>query len=158
MHHELVNILNKIASTCSNEYDINCGGCCFFAALVARELDELNLKYKLVIYNYGAKEIKKLRARKDIRNRNKRSEDRFTLFSGNHYAIMLNGGTIINGDSYEFNDCDYTTLSHINHKDIRWIYSVGNWNSLYHYRSYNPLIGRMVRQAVKKYKEKIVQI
>lgn len=52
MYTELIETINAVAATCEEKFNINSGGCCYFAYLVARELDKRKIKYKLAIEDW----------------------------------------------------------------------------------------------------------
>lgn len=67
--------LNKLCSDLDYEYDINSGGCCFVAAVIAEQLENYNISFKVIHYElYGC-----------------------------HYAIRVND-RIINRCDYKYNE------------------------------------------------------
>lgn len=154
MLNKLAEILNDIAIKCDAEYDVNFGGCCFFASLVAKYLSSLGIKYKLVIYDNQTAEAKKLEVRKDIRSGNKNTIYHDIVFSASHYAIELENGKIINGGGYDDGD-RYMSVAYIPAKRIKWMYDNGEWNHRYK-RRYNPIVGKLVKQAFNRYEQEVV--
>ena len=52
MDKNLFNCLNKISKRLENyHYEINHGGCCFFAAMISKELNALNFSHKVCTIN-----------------------------------------------------------------------------------------------------------
>ena len=48
---ELFKNLNKLCRDLDTNYDINCGGCCFVAAVIAEQLENYNIPFKVIHYN-----------------------------------------------------------------------------------------------------------
>lgn len=71
---ELFKSLNNLCEEMNISYNINCGGCCFVAAVIAEQLEIFNIPFKIA-YTCGP----------------------------THYAIKLNYG-YINRDHYEFEE------------------------------------------------------
>ena len=72
---ELFKNLNQLCKDLDLKYDINSGGCCYVAAVIAEQLENYNISYKLIKY--------------DVR--------------GLHYAIRVND-RIINRCDYNFRE------------------------------------------------------
>ena len=49
---ELFKRLNQLCNYLSDEYCINCGGCCYVAACLAEQLERVNIPFKVIHYNY----------------------------------------------------------------------------------------------------------
>lgn len=155
MLNKLAEIVNEIAIKCNNKYDINSGGCCFFASLVAKYLSSLGIKYKLVIYDNQTEDAKKLEVRRDIRSGNKNTIYHDIVFSASHYAIELENGKIINGGDYDDGDRCYMSVAYIPAKRIKWMYDNGEWNHWYKRKKYNPIVGKLVKQAFNRYEQEV---
>lgn len=91
--HDLSELFNYLDS----KYYINSGGCCYIASVLARELERLNIKYQLVIYNN--KDINSRTRKFPIRRAIKNRDPYQTIGIGKntcvHYAIATSelGGT-----------------------------------------------------------------
>ena len=72
---ELFKNLNQLCRDLDLKYDVNSGGCCYVAAVIAEQLENYNISYKLIKY--------------DVR--------------GCHYAIRVND-RIINRCDYNFRE------------------------------------------------------
>ena len=48
---ELFKNLNKLCRDLDTNYDINCGGCCFVAAVIAEQLENYNIPFKVIHYD-----------------------------------------------------------------------------------------------------------
>ena len=120
------------------EYNINSGGCCFVAYLLARELEKRHIRFKLRIYDYCL-EGKKLEIRKAIKNRTYYDD----YSSCNHYALLI-GEEVINVADYVDGDrC--IDLGCINSSDIKYLYDKGRWN-----KTYKPGDNKEVESLIKQ--------
>ena len=94
MYAELINTINSVAATCEEKFNINSGGCCYFAYLVARELDKRKIKYKLAIedWTFSKKFCKtnRLKARRALKSRQS-YVDGNSLVNCNHFTLMVGG-------------------------------------------------------------------
>lgn len=71
---ELIKALNNLCDNMNYHYDINCGGCCFVAAVLAEQLEYYHISFKVAITHYPT-----------------------------HYAIKIKD-RYINRDDYKFRD------------------------------------------------------
>ena len=46
--NQLFTALNKLCDEMNYSYDINCGGCCYVAAVLAENLENVNIPFKVV--------------------------------------------------------------------------------------------------------------
>lgn len=51
---KLIDQLNNLCIELDDKYNINNGGCCYIAAVMARYLTQYNIPYQLVEYDYGS--------------------------------------------------------------------------------------------------------
>lgn len=120
--------LNKFCKYLDSEYNINSGGCCFVAYLIARLLNRDGFKFKLVVwdgYFDDSNEFKKL------------------YTNHNHYGILLNG-CFINEAGYHNNVYyDEVVFSNVKVTDILNHYKASSWNSRYN-KYQNSYISRMI--------------
>ena len=154
MYAELIETINRVAAYCEDKYSINHGGCCYFAYLVARELDKRKVKYKLAIedWTFSKKFCKtnRLKARKAIKSRKKYVSDN-SLVDCNHFTLMI-GDELVN---YERGWEQVILISYVHADDIKWIYDTGRWNDCYKTK-HNPIVEELVIKAFDKY-EKAIQ-
>lgn len=154
MYAELIETINTVAAYCEDKYSINHGGCCYFAYLVARELDKRKVKYKLAIedWTFSKKFCKtnRLKARKAIKSR-KQYVSGNSLVNCNHFTLMI-GDELVN---YEQGYEQVILISYVHAEDIEWIYKTGRWNSCYKTKN-NPIVEKLVIKAFDKY-EKAIQ-
>ena len=121
----LVHKLNTLFISLRDLYNINNGGCCYTAYLIAKEFDKRDIAYSLRIFNtYITSEYLCLKA---IRN----DYDRFPIHSetATHYSIKCDG-IVINPEE-DCEDFEYLDLNNINSDFILDIYNKGCWNSEY---------------------------
>jgi len=142
--HKLVDDLNLLCENLANTYNINEGGCCFIAYLIAQHLDRLKLLYQLIVYSDEKKN--KLGISHEVFSMIKNFKEKESSITGHntcyHYAIYLeSGGTINPGErSYIY------YISGLSFKNIKWVYKVGNWNP-----RYNIHFNRRIRKIVNSF-------
>lgn len=140
--HRLVRDLNNLCENLDNQYDVNCGGCCFVAYEIAKHLDRFNIEYSLCIANTYP--LDKVAINKEVINKQSNKIGRYSVTgenSCNHYYIRIKGGGSINfGDFYDYHKY---SINKINCKHIKWIYENSLWNDIYDIR-YNKLIKRNI--------------
>lgn len=49
--NKLFTSLNKLCKELDNTYDINCGGCCYIAAVIVEQLELYNIPYSVIHYD-----------------------------------------------------------------------------------------------------------
>lgn len=149
-------ILKKLSQLCSELdrwYNINRGGCCYVAYLIATNLWNLKIKYKLVVCDTG-KTCKALKMRRDINSL------RLSGYSFNHYFIEVDGFPI-NMGYFNKKVCYQSKASYINPFCIGKIYTYfkekGGWNEIYKTRN-NPIIRDTINKFFEENEECIRQI
>jgi len=142
---DLTIALNKACSELDRKLNINCGGCCLTAAILANGFDMIGVEYELVVFYdnfdgdiyYNDSEI--IQINNDIKSRI------LTDFpcadeTASHYCIYLPEYDIfINKAEYPESYHGSLYLEDIHYEDIMWIYRTGDWNSDYN-TSYNEHI------------------
>lgn len=147
--HHLKNSLDKLCNCLDDLYNINCGGCCYIAYLIARHLDKLKIKYILVIYDYDYKDT--LNINKEVTNMSKSTSVNSSVTGFNtcsHYCIFLVGGGCVNKGDVQGLRC--YKISNISCKNIKWIYKNGAWNSYYNMKN-NKIIKGIIDLFFKDY-------
>lgn len=147
--HKLVDSLNKLCITLEDNYDINCGGCCYVAYEIAKHLDRLNIRYQLAIANYSY--LKKSAINTEIRSKRRNAKDTESVTGFNtcsHYFIKIDGGGGVNQGSWK--DCPVYLVTEINHRNIQWIYRMGSWNDMYE-KHHNKHIKKLISSHFKQY-------
>lgn len=143
--HNLKHSLDCLCKCLDDIYDINSGGCCYIAYLIALHLDKLRIKYKLIIYD--DKRLDEHYVNEEILNRslpNSVTGKQTCL----HYCIFIPGGGIINkGDSSGLRKY---TVKDITNKNIKWLYKNGHWNPTYNC-SNNKRIKGIINLFFSKY-------
>ena len=122
---QLIYRLNSLFKSLHEIYEINSGGCCYVAYLVAKELDKRNLPYALRIYNDRV--LPKHECFRNIEF----DHDDFPIHSktANHYVIKY-CNDIINPDD-DLEDAPCVDLDNIDADFIEDIYLKGDWNPTY---------------------------
>lgn len=145
--------LSDIFNYLDSKYYINSGGCCYVALVLARELERLNIKYQLIIYdgeNINSR-TRKLPIRRAIKNRDLCQ----TIGIGKnvcvHYAIATSELGVLNpSDCNEDPYFKSISLATINSSDIEWIYKTGDWNRCYDTK-FNKIVKDCIHLAFKSY-------
>lgn len=155
MHDELIALINSIAEQLHDKYRINCGGCCYLCYLVARELEKLGIRYKLVIEDHtltpSFMKSNRLKVRKAIKNRVHFCEW-FTITPSDHYTLEIDG-VMVNHE--KIFDSEAMSIGCIKSEDILWLYEAGNWNPHYNARKNNTIVENFVKRAFKRYGKRI---
>ena len=149
-------ILKKLSQLCSDLdrwYDINRGGGCYVAYLIATNLWNLKIKYKLVVCDRW-KTCKALEMRRDINSL------RLSDYSFNHYFIEVDGFPI-NMGYFNKKVCYQSKASYINPFCIGKIYTYfkerDEWNEIYKPR-HNPIVKDTINKFFEENEECIRQI
>lgn len=147
----LINNLNLLFSKLEDRYLLNCGGCCFAAYIVARELEkryllDFNLRiYGYYISDYSEKELYNniIYDRDDVPCRNN---------TVTHYTIVYNNKFEINNSDYS--NIDYIDVHGLTSEDIRCLYTYGDWNDVYSI-SKNIFVERFIKIVFNNYDKEI---
>ena len=150
--HNLRKSLDQLCEKLSSFY-INYGGCCYLSYLIAYHLDKLDIKYKLIIFSYSKKELKEIITEITDKRRGP-SKKASVIKSGtcNHYSIFLEGGGMLNAGYFKEN-CKRYFIKNVTSSDIKWIYRMGYWNSVYN-TSNNKRIRKILNTFFNNYEEK----
>ena len=150
-YYSLLKNLNSLCKFLDDTYDVNSGGCCFLASLIAKHLDKLNIKYNLVVYDCCTKNRLCIEQEVISCHKNKGFRNSITgRYSCNHYCLQLKGAGVINSDNYK-GDHQYL-IPNISYKNIKWIYKNSNWNDCYDVQ-YNKTIKNIVKEFFEKYEK-----
>ena len=98
---ELFKNLNKLCRDLDNKYNINCGGCCFVAAVIAEQLENCNIPFTVIKYDecgchYAIKVNDRIINRSDYRsweiviNDYITSEELFFTYNNNNWNTIYN--------------------------------------------------------------------
>lgn len=147
---ELIALRDSINNLCdflSTEYNINNGGCCFIASLLAEHLEKLQIDYELIIYSILNKDITDIQFEISNQVKNKTSNKSATgRFACNHYTININGIGEVNSGQFKY--CYRYKIIHITSKNIKWIYRNSRWNE-----DYNTCNNKTIKNIVKSFFE-----
>ena len=138
--------LKKIQEQTSLIPYLNRGGCCHFAKLLAKELEQRKIKFKVSLMDWSSSIPRKVNMA--VRNR----ED--YLFGNSHVAIKI-GKYYIDGEYISPNSKDLyegevlnTTLTY---KDVKFYANNHYWNESFNKRKYHPIISKIITQQFKIY-------
>lgn len=143
--------INNLCQYLDEIYDINSGGCCYLAYLLASKLEELNLSYSLVVYDYFQKDIEQVRFTSC--NKIISRVPAYTITGKgtcDHYCILLEKSIYLN-NLLPVSEHEYV-ITGINSSNIKWIYKKGKWNNNYK-RSKNRIIKSIIDDFFKRYKK-----
>lgn len=148
--HSLQRDINSLCKFLDETYSINLGGCCFLASLIAKYLDKLNIKYKLVIYEDTIKDYRSIAHEITNCRKNKGFRNSVTgYYTCSHYCLQILGSGVINGSKGYIHQY---TIPNISHKNIQWIYRNGYWNDSYNVQ-YNKAVKNIVKTFFSKYEK-----
>lgn len=149
-YHNLLKSLNSLCKFLDDTYNVNSGGCCFLAAVIAKHLDKLGLNYDLVIYDYYEKDQASIEHEVIALHKNKDISKSVTgRHSCSHYCLNLIGAGIINDDDDNYHQY---FIPDVSYKNIYWIYKRGSWNDCYEVR-HNKTIKNIVKEFFKEYEK-----
>jgi len=139
--------LKKIQEQTSLIPNLNSGGCCHFAKLLAKELENRSIKYKTTLIDWCSSSCS--RANMAVRRR----ED--YLYGNSHVCLKIgkyyvDGVLTTSEKSKIWSDSRFmnTTLTY---KDLKF-YSVNHfWNSSFNKRKYHPIISKIIKAQFKIY-------
>ena len=147
--HSLCRSINRLCDFLNEEYNINYGGCCFIASLIAEHLDRLKISYNLIVYDYFEKDVDYVQH--EILTKVKNKSYRKSVIGNNtcfHYCLFIEGAGEIN--SGDFNDCIRYVIKDVQCSNIRWIYRNGKWNKNYDIYN-NKSIKNIVKSFFRRY-------
>lgn len=148
--YDLKRSLNCLCKFLSDVYDINNGGCCVIAYMIALHLDRLNVKYKLIVYDDTNKDEGGINT--EVMNMNRaKHRNESVVGSGTciHYCIYLEGAGIIN-KGFSRNIYSKYSIGGIRAIHLRWLYENGRWSKEYDTKN-NKIIRGIINSFFKKY-------
>lgn len=149
---DLISDLNNLCSYLDNWYEINSGACCYVAYLIAKHLDRLNIRYKLIVYSNEDKDQNEIENEVMFMELN---STRKTSVTGDytcfHYDLLVADREI---NFISSNRTKRYIISGIDSKNIKWLYDHGDWNNSYD-RIHNNYIERNIDRLFKDYKQKL---
>lgn len=147
--HSLCKSINRLCEFLNEEYNINCGGCCFIASILAEHLDRLKIPYDLIAYDYLGKDVDYIQHEVSTKVKNKSYRKSVTgNHTCNHYCLFIEGAGEIN--SGDFEGCVRHVIKDVQSSNIRWIYRNGEWNIDYDTDN-NKVIKNIVKSFFKSY-------
>lgn len=136
---QLVEELNDLCSQLNDDFEINCGGCCYVASVLAEELFNLHIPYKVAITKNFEVE-KSLEIRRTIKNKKD--------FYCQHAFIYLHKHKLyINDDGDARRN---VKVGCIKPKELLEYYKSVKWNKTYN-TSNNKSVANKIRKIFKKY-------
>ena len=141
----LIENLNTLFTALDTIYDINAGGCCYTACVVAKELEKRDFNnFSLRIYNDYI--LNKEDCLKNIKN----DADEFPIHSctANHYVLVYDDIEINPGTELEY--LEYVDLYDVDSNFIVDICSKGDWNCRFN-RNNLTFIHRFIKIIFNQY-------
>lgn len=140
--------LDMLCSYLDQLYDINSGGCCYVAYLIAAHLDKIGINYSLAIYNDSSKNIVNITQEVVSMIKSNSYESVVGNQTCDHYCLSIVGGGYVNkGDVVGLKK---HLVKGITCKNIKWIYRNGFWNDQYDTNN-NRNIKRLIDSFFRKY-------
>ena len=138
--------LKKIQEKTSLIPNLNRGGCCHFAKLLAKELEQRNIKFKISLMDWSSSVPRKVNMA--VRNREN------YLFGNSHVAVKI-GKYYIDGEYTSTNPNDLYEGSVLNttltYKDVKFYANNHYWNSSFNKKKYHPIISKIIKEQFKIY-------
>ena len=138
--------LKKIQEQTSLIPNLNRGGCCHFAKLLAKELEQRNIKFKVSLMDWIPNIPRKVNMA--IRKRE------YYLFGNSHVAIKI-GKYYIDGEVTSSNPKDLCEGSVLNtsltYKDVKFYANNYSWNPRFNKKKYHPIITKIIVNQFKIY-------
>lgn len=148
--HALRDSINRLCGFLDEEYNVNRGGCCFIASLIAEHLDRLKIPYSLVAYDYLDKDLDYIQHEVLSKAKNKSGRKSVTgRHTCNHYCIKIEGAGEVNNEGFT-DGCSRYIIEDVRSSNIRWIYRNGLWNDEYDTGN-NKIIKGIVKSFFKKH-------
>ena len=145
MNEEILDKLNAFCKLLNNEYDINSGGCCYVAHLLARELEKRHIKYKFAagVIDTFFRKGDTIQVRRNIKNGN-RLDSNVSASVKDHLFIIVDGKPINQGIARR-----YKSISYVNSNDILNAYNNNSWNDFYDHDK-NIYISELIKIKFKE--------
>ena len=130
---ELVEGLNNLCNCLNTSYRINYGGCCYTAYCIAKMLEQVDLKFSLVVFD-DAYEVQSINHLQDLPE------------SMQHYAIVLNDQENVKCLNCELSDFQiHHQIYKTNSLEILDYYLNNAWNEEYD-RNNNPIVQKQIEK------------
>ncbi len=146
MRERLISALKELMKFLDRHFDINNGGCCYVAYVIAKNLEKYNIPYQVVFY-YECFEEGECYENLPSESIEHDIKERAIPCVGtgddtcNHYSIMIDDSNL-----NPFNDRAYKILN-LNADDLKWIYfKAGDWNMCYN-RFINTYINTYIKNT-----------
>lgn len=141
--------LKKIQEQTSLIPNINYGGCCHFAKLLAKELENREIKYKVALFDSFIP-IKK------VANSIKTFEQSLgvghvTLKIGKYYVDSECTSRNTDDITANISESERSQCFLINYKQLKKYSETIEWNSRFNKRKYHPIISKIITQQFKIY-------
>lgn len=137
--------LKKIQEQTSLIPDLNAGGCCHFAKLLAKELEVRGIPFSVILYHdYPVKDkIKDINKRKAI------------IAGNNHVALKIDDLVVDGIKSSKTLKGLYTSITKckttMKYSDLRYYSGHGIWNPLFNKKKYHPVLSKVIKNQFKVY-------
>lgn len=144
--------LNKMCSILDEQYDLNSGGCCYVAYIIAEFLDKFHIPYHLAVYSSTEKIKQSLLY--ELNNHVSICEEEHSMTEHNccsHYCIYISYCGEINTVKNDWWE-RYLLRNVKSSDDIRWIYEFSEWNDCYDTRN-NDSVKKAIESIFKQYEK-----
>ena len=141
--------LKKIQEQTSIIPYINRGGCCHFAKLLAKELEQRNIAYKVALIDWNSEQC--VRTVNFVKKKALESQGvshvciKIGKYLVDSELISSNLEKIMDSDDYE---CKCYKL---NYKQLVFLSNGHFWNSSFNRRKYHPEISKIIKEQFKMY-------
>lgn len=138
---QLITDLNDLCKKLDDKYIVNSGGCCYLAACIAENLNKLEIKYKVCIYDRYMEYPRALTYRYKIKNN--------MLGTVSHIYLKI-GKNYINKGIGKFKKTK--AVAYINSDELYTYYynNIAGWN-----RTYSIHNNKIIKHIIDEYFSKI---
>lgn len=138
--------LKKIQEQTSLIPNLNRGGCCHFAKLLAKELEDRNIKFKTSLMDWNENSGRRV---------NMAIRKRADWLYGNAHVCLKIGKYYVDGiktssklEDFNYGGCLNTTLTY---KDLKFYSTNHYWNPSFNKKKYHSQISKIVKEQFKIY-------
>lgn len=138
MNQQQLKLINDLCKILDDNYNINSGGCCYVAYILAKNLEKYHISYKVAFSDlYQCKSGSSIINESEI-------EVKYNKYSCCHTWIIVSDYHINGFDNYE----NFDLTANLTSKELLTMYNKGKWNDEYS-TSNNKLIRRLISSTFK---------
>ena len=141
--------LKKIQEQTSLIPNINYGGCCHFAKLLAKELEQRNIKFKVSLCDSF---VPLRKVSNSIKNKEfSLGVGHVALKIGNYYVDSKHTSKTVKTLVEELSESSVSLNFSINYNQLKNYAVTSEWNGRFNKRKYHPIISKIIKEQFKIY-------